>query len=88
MASSFVVSKDLLPYANPIASTGLRFILASILMLPIIWRIYVWKKSASFIGTKIIVQYSFISLFLVLFFLGLFEALKTTSAMRTSVIYS
>ncbi len=88
MASSFVVSKDLLPYANPIASTGLRFILASILMLPIILRENVWKKNTHLIGKKLIAQYSFISLFLVLFFLGLFEALKTTSAIRTSVIYT
>lgn len=88
MASSFVVSKDLLPYANPIASTGLRFILASILMLPIVWKRNQWKINTSFIGSKVMVQYSFISLFLVLFFLGLFEALKTTSAIRTSVIYT
>jgi len=88
MASSFVVSKDLLPYANPIASTGLRFILASMLMLPIVWKGNIWKRNTPIVGAKIIVQYSVISVFLVLFFLGLFEALKTTSAMRTSVIYT
>lgn len=88
MASSFVVSKDILPYANPITSTGLRFMLASILMLPIVWKSNVWKKNTFSINTKIVVQYGFISLFLVLFFLGLFEALKTTSALRTSVIYT
>ena len=88
MASSFVVSKDLLPYANPVASTGLRFILASIFMLPIVWNTNLRNKNTRFIGAKGIIQYSFISLFLVLFFLGLFEALKTTSALRTSVIYT
>ena len=88
MASSFVVSKELLPYANPIASTGLRFILASIFMLPIVWITNIRNKNTRFVGTKVIIQYSFISLFLVLFFLGLFEALKTTSALRTSVIYT
>lgn len=83
MASSFVVSEQLLPYANPIASTGLRFILATILMLPFIETAFIKQLSA-----KILLRYSIISLFLVLFFVGLFEALKTTNAMRISVIYT
>lgn len=83
MASSFVVSADLIPYANSIASTGLRFILASLLMLPIVVINY-----QSIGSKKIYFQYSIISLFLVMFFIGLFEALKTTTAMRTSVIYT
>jgi drug/metabolite transporter (DMT)-like permease len=88
MASSFVVSADLIPYANSIASTGLRFFLASMMMIPIVMAN---NKSAhsKFKGSRdVYVQYSFISLFLVLFFVGLFEALKTTTAMRTSVIYT
>ncbi len=83
MASSFVVSEQLLPYANPIASTALRFILATFLMLP-----FVWKNAIQELNRKVLRQYAIISLFLVLFFLGLFEALKTTTAMRTSVIYT
>lgn len=83
MASSFVVSKQLLPYANPIASTGLRFVFACFLMLP-----FIWRKSAPKITARVLLNYSIISLFLVLFFLGLFEALKTTTPMRTSVIYT
>ncbi|MGR6874512.1 DMT family transporter [Pseudomonas sp. HK3] len=88
MASSFVISEDLIPYANSITSTGLRFILASIIMTPIIL-IHNQKNSAQFKINKIVyLHYSFISLFLVLFFVGLFEALKTTTAIRTSVIYT
>ena len=83
MASSFVVSENLLPFANPIASTGLRFILASVLMLP-----FVVVNYRPMVNRLIFIKYGFISLFLVLFFLGLFEALKTTTAMRTSVIYT
>lgn len=88
MASSFVVSVELIPYANSIASTGLRFILASIMMLPLV--VFHYKSSAIKIkvNQKVYFQYSFISVFLVLFFVGLFEALKTTTAMRTSVIYT
>jgi drug/metabolite transporter (DMT)-like permease len=57
--------------------------LASILMLPLILINY-----QPVAARKIYLQYGLISLFLVMFFLGLFEALKTTTAMRTSVIYT
>jgi len=83
MASSFVVSEQLLPYANPIASTALRFILATCLMMP-----FVGKAFIHLMCREILWHYSIISLLLVLFFIGLFEALKTTTAMRTSVIYT
>jgi len=83
MATSFVVSEQLLPYLNPIASTGLRFILATILMFP-----FIGKVSFEQLNYSILLRYSFISLFLVLFFIGLFEALKTTTVLRTSVIYT
>jgi len=83
MASSFVMSEQLLPYANPIASTGLRFILASIFMLA-----FVRKSAFTLLTRKKLGHYFVISLLLVLFFIGLFEALKTTTAMRTSVIYT
>lgn len=83
MASSFIVSEQLLPYANPIASTALRFIFATTMMLP-----FIWKRALQQLNHKVLRQYGIISLLLVLFFLGLFESLKTTTAMRTSVIYT
>ncbi|OUR60804.1 hypothetical protein A9Q74_11685 [Colwellia sp. 39_35_sub15_T18] len=83
MASSFVVSEQLLPYVNSIASTALRFLLATILMMPFIGKTFIEQWNY-----KILLRYSIISLLLVLFFIGLFEALKTTNAMRTSVIYT
>ncbi|MCP5162177.1 MAG: DMT family transporter [Hahellaceae bacterium] len=83
LASSFVVSESLLPYASPVASTGLRFILASLLMLPL-----VYKQLKSYLHARLLMQYSGISAFLVLFFIGMFEALKTTTALNTSVIYT
>ncbi len=83
MASSFVLSADLIPYANSITSTGLRFILASIMMIPLFAINY-----KPMVSRKVYLHYGLISLFLVLFFIGLFEALKTTTAMRTSVIYT
>jgi len=83
MASSFVVSEQLISFATPIASTALRFLLATMLMMP-----YIGKASLQQLNYKVLFRYSVISLFLVLFFIGLFEALKTTNAMRTSVIYT
>jgi drug/metabolite transporter (DMT)-like permease len=83
MASSFVVSDKLLPYANPIASTALRFILATAMM----W-LFIKKSSLQRINRQTLWHYSVISLLLVLFFLGVFEALKTTTPMKVSVIYT
>ena len=65
MASSFVVSEQLIPYVNPIASTALRFLLATILMMP-----FIGKTSIQRLNYKILFHYSVISLFLVLFFIG------------------
>ena len=87
MASSFVVSQALLPFTSPLVGTALRFILGSVFMLPFV----IFSFSALGIrslGMKVFVQYGFISLFLVLFFVGMFTALKTTSPMHTSVIYT
>lgn len=83
IASSFVVSEHLLPYANPVASTALRFILASLLMAPL-----VIPRYPAFPSREMLFKYFVITLFLVLFFLGLFQSLKTTTATRTSVIYT
>jgi drug/metabolite transporter (DMT)-like permease len=83
MASSFVISADLIPYANSITSTGLRFLLATVMMLPLILVNYQPLSKS-----RILLQYGLMSIFLVLFFIGLFEALKTTTAARVAVIYT
>ncbi|GAA3921519.1 DMT family transporter [Litoribacillus peritrichatus] len=82
MASSFVVSAVVAPLANPLATTGIRFILAGLLMLPFAY------KYMSTLSWPVLWRYGVISLFLVLFFLGMFESLKTTTALNTSVIYT
>ena len=87
MASSFVMSQQLLPYASPLEGTALRFILGSIFMLPLV--LYRWLfLNAKGLSLRVFIQYGFISLFLVLFFVGLFTALQTTTALHTSVIYT
>lgn len=83
LSSSFVVSGKILPYASPIAATCLRFILTSLCLAPLVWRSCNIKLTAKQIG-----QYALISGFLVLFFVGLFESLKTITAAKTAVIYT
>ncbi|OCQ21001.1 hypothetical protein A7985_14550 [Pseudoalteromonas luteoviolacea] len=83
LASSFIVSEHVLPYASPVAATWLRFLLTSVCLLPLIRFGTVFN-----VGSKQLVKYAVISLFLVLFFVGLFESLKTTTAQRTAVIYT
>ncbi|KID54985.1 membrane protein [Pseudoalteromonas luteoviolacea] len=83
LSSSFVVSGKILPYASPIAATCLRFILTSLCLAPLVWRSCNIKLTAKQIG-----QYALISGFLVLFFVGLFESLKTITAEKTAVIYT
>ncbi|MCG7546434.1 DMT family transporter [Pseudoalteromonas sp. Of7M-16] len=83
LSSSFVVSGKLLPYASPITATCLRFILTSICLAPLIWR-----SGFARLTIKQVVQYALISCFLVAFFVGLFESLKTTTAEKTAVIYT
>lgn len=83
MASSFLVSETMVPFANPVASTGLRFILGSLMILP-----FVYAKARSYLRWGVLLRYGTISIFLVLFFIGMFTALKTTTALHTSVIYT
>ncbi|MBM6552129.1 DMT family transporter [Marinomonas ostreistagni] len=91
MASSFVVSAYVTSYASPFATTGLRFIMALVLMTPI----YFWlpKRPEDSLGAvlssrSLTMKYLLISGALVGFFIGLFSALKTTSSLNTSVMYT
>lgn len=83
MASSFVISGWIAPFADPISSTGLRFIFGTLIMYP-----FVAKRIKRYLTIDIVKRYLFISLSLVLFFIGLFQALYTTTAINTSVIYT
>lgn len=83
MASSFVVSGWIAPFADPVSSTGLRFVLGTLIMYP-----FVAKRIKQYLTLAIVKRYLLISLSLVLFFIGLFQALYTTTAINTSVIYT
>ena len=83
MASSFVVSGWIASFADPISSTGLRFVFGTLIMYP-----FVAKRIKQYLTIEIVKRYFLISLSLVLFFIGLFQALYTTTAINTSVIYT
>ncbi len=83
LASSFIVSATLVPYASPLFSTWLRFLLACLCLLPLVYR-----QLGPYLQIGILARYGLTSLCLMLFFIGLFEALKTTTALQTSVIYT
>ena len=82
-ASSFVVAEQLMPYANSIASTAMRFLLAAFLLLLITRGRYLRAVS-----TELVLKYFLVATLLVVFFLGLFVALETTTSVKTSVIYT
>lgn len=91
MASSFVASAHITSYASPLATTGLRFTLALLVMSPIYFFTQRSTKSAlttMFKSPILILRYLLISGALVGFFIGLFTALKTTSSLNTSVMYT
>lgn len=98
MASSFVVSGNMVAYASPIATAFFRFVLALLLMTGI-WFIKIQltrstsegkqlaQLRALFSGKKVW-QYALISGALVGFFIGLFAALESTTPLHTSVLYT
>jgi len=88
MASSFIVSAWITDYASPLAVTFLRFLFALIVMTPV----YFWQRRRSatplFTGIKAGLKMLLVSAGLVGFFVCLFTALATTSALNTSVLYT
>lgn len=91
MASSFIASAYITPYASSIATTGLRFTLALLVMSPVYFFVPRSNKCSVinvFKSPILTLRYLLISGSLVGFFIGLFTALKTTSSLNTSVMYT
>jgi len=95
MASSFVVSANMLVYASPIATSVFRFILA--LLMVFLLLILKWKRAGLKVSDQLsqllgsrqqCLHYIMISGALVGFFIGLFAALEYTTALNTSVLYT
>jgi drug/metabolite transporter (DMT)-like permease len=95
MASSFIVSGHMVNYASPIATSAFRFLLAMLIMLPLL--LLSWQRAklnktkqfkALFASRQRLFHYVVISGALVGFFIGLFVALQSTTPLNTSVLYT
>jgi len=84
VAGSFIVSEKLSGITNPFSLTLLRFVGASILLLPFV--IYKRKWRSKIIST--FPRALIISFFYSGYFIGLFESLNTTSSLNTSTLFT
>ncbi|RXK01194.1 EamA family transporter [Arcobacter sp. CECT 8986] len=84
VAGSFIASIDLAKVVNPISLTFLRFIGAILILLPLILSKSKYKNKV----LSTLPRAMIISLFYSLYFMGMFEALKTTTALNTATLYT
>ncbi|NOY83572.1 MAG: DMT family transporter [Nitrospirae bacterium] len=84
VAGSFLASEKLAGIINPFSLTLLRFIGATVILIPFVLFKHRWR-------TKIIPtmpRAMIISFFYSAFFIGLFEALNTTTSLNTSTLFT
>ncbi|MCW8916102.1 MAG: DMT family transporter [Magnetovibrio sp.] len=84
VSTSFVVVSSIAPMMDSAVLTFLRFTLASILFAPIVY----WKTGLPLPSLKDLGRYAIISAGLVGFFWGMFESLRTTTALNTATIFT
>lgn len=84
VAGSFIVSEKLATVINPISLVLLRFVGAFLMLLPIVFLKSKWRKRILSTMPKAMV----ISFFYAVFFIGLFESLKTTTALNTGTLFT
>lgn len=84
VGGSFVISQKLSGIIDPISITLLRFVIASLVLVPMIFLNQNYRK-------KLIPTFNramIISFFYSLFFIGLFKALEYTTALNTGTIFT
>ena len=84
VAGSFIVSENLAGVINPLSLTLLRFAGAALILSPLI----VYKKEWRVKVLPTLPRGMVIGFFFAAFFIGLFEALNTTTALNTSTLYT
>ena len=77
VAGSFLASQKLAGTINPISLTLLRFVCATVVLLPIVITRHHWRAKAK----SALPRASVLSLFYSAFFICLFESLKTTTTL-------
>jgi drug/metabolite transporter (DMT)-like permease len=84
VAGSFIVSQKLSGVIDPISITLLRFVVASIFLLPIILMKKNWFEKIKYSFKRALI----ISFFYSSFFIGMFNALEYTTALNTGTIFT
>ncbi|MGI9538005.1 MAG: DMT family transporter [Desulfocapsaceae bacterium] len=83
VSTSFIVAETITDTIDPIALTFIRFLLASLILLPIIWVKHGLAITVSAVG-----RYAAISCCLVLFFWAMFFSLRYTTSLNISVLFT
>jgi len=83
VSTSFTVGEFVAPTMDPAALTLIRFLLAAALLLPLV----AWRHRVR-VDLKAFLRYSAISGCLVVFFWCMFMALRYTTALNTSVLFT
>ncbi len=84
VAGSFLASENIAGIINPFSLTLLRFVGASVLLIPIILYKKNWRDKVLTTLPRAMV----ISFFYAAFFIGLFESLNTTTALNTGTLFT
>lgn len=84
VATSFPVGAHIAPKLDSLILTLIRFMVASVLFVPIIH----FKYGLKVPDTKSLARYASVSAALVCFFWGMFEALRFTSTLNTATIFT
>jgi len=84
ISTSFPVVKSIADTMDPLALTWARFTIAAALFFPLV----VWKNGFQWPDRYQLLRYALISLSLISFFWCMFESLRYTSTLNTSVIYT
>ncbi len=84
IAGSFIASKELTRISDPLSLTFLRFMMASIIVLPLA----ITQKNSIQNILKTMPRALVIGFFYALFFVSFFEALKYTSSLNTGALFT
>ncbi|WP_345335643.1 DMT family transporter [Ferrimonas pelagia] len=84
VAGSFLVSARLAETINPVSLTLLRFVLAALCLAPWVLSRRVYRSAI----LPTLPRAALISLFYALYFIGFFEALKSTTTLNTGTLYT
>jgi drug/metabolite transporter (DMT)-like permease len=84
VSTSFIVSKSIADGLDPVILTLLRFVLATLIVLPI----FVWQHGLHLPSRRQLIGYACISLTLTGFFWLMYISLRSTTALNTGVIFT